>query len=150
LEDLLKPKCFKAGYWTNYKIYNFKDSSIGKQEFWQHPSCFKAGCGRSMLLLYCTWTIKFSIVSPKKYYYLTTCCKYWTTGISIKILELQFLIRRKIQSNLCINGTHRNLKMFNKISDTSWWSVLLVEGNRSTRRKPQTCHKSLINFIDIL
>jgi hypothetical protein len=29
----------------------------------------------------------------------------------------------------------------------SWWSVLLVEENGVTRRKPLTCHKSLINFI---
>jgi len=36
---------------------------------------------------------------------------------------------------------------FNNISVTSWRSVLLVEENRSTRRNPPTCRKSLTNFI---
>ena len=36
---------------------------------------------------------------------------------------------------------------FNNISVISWWSVLLVEQNRSTRRKLSTCRKSLTNFI---
>ena len=36
---------------------------------------------------------------------------------------------------------------FNTISANSWQSVLLVEVNRSIRRKPPTCHKSLTNFI---
>ena len=36
---------------------------------------------------------------------------------------------------------------FNNISVVSWWSVLLVEENRSTRRKPPTCRKSLTSFI---
>ena len=36
---------------------------------------------------------------------------------------------------------------FNNISVISWWSVLLVEETRSTRRKPQNCCKSLTNFI---
>jgi hypothetical protein len=36
---------------------------------------------------------------------------------------------------------------FNTISANSWQSVLLVEVNRSIRRKPPTCHKSLPNFI---
>jgi len=36
---------------------------------------------------------------------------------------------------------------FNNISGISWWSVLVGGGNRRTRRKPPTCHKSLSNFI---
>ena len=36
---------------------------------------------------------------------------------------------------------------FNNISVMSWRSVLLVEETKSTRRKPQTCRKSLTNFI---
>ena len=36
---------------------------------------------------------------------------------------------------------------FNNISVISWQSVLLLGGNRSTRRKPPTCRKSLTNFI---
>jgi len=36
---------------------------------------------------------------------------------------------------------------FNNISAISWRSVLFGGGNRSTRRKPPTCHKSLTNFI---
>ena len=36
---------------------------------------------------------------------------------------------------------------FNNISVISWQSVILVGGNRSTLRKPPTCHKSLTNFI---
>ena len=36
---------------------------------------------------------------------------------------------------------------FNNISVISWWSVLLVEQNRSTRRKLSTYRKSLTNFI---
>jgi hypothetical protein len=31
---------------------------------------------------------------------------------------------------------------FNTISVISWMSVLLVEENRSTQRKPASCHKS--------
>jgi hypothetical protein len=45
---------------------------------------------------------------------------------------------------------------FNNISDISWRSVLLVEypekgseGNRSARRKPPICRKSLTNFITL-
>jgi len=36
---------------------------------------------------------------------------------------------------------------FNNISIISWWSFLLGGGNRSTRRKLPTCHRSLANFI---
>ena len=36
---------------------------------------------------------------------------------------------------------------FNNISAISWRSVLLVGGNRNTRRKLLTCCKSLTNFI---
>jgi hypothetical protein len=36
---------------------------------------------------------------------------------------------------------------FNNISVILWRSVFFVAWNRSTRRKPTTCHKSLINFI---
>jgi hypothetical protein len=39
---------------------------------------------------------------------------------------------------------------FNNISVISWWSVLFGRGNRSTRRKPPTCHKSLTNFISVI
>jgi len=36
---------------------------------------------------------------------------------------------------------------FNNISAISWRSIVLVEENRSSRGKPPTCRKSLINFI---
>jgi hypothetical protein len=36
---------------------------------------------------------------------------------------------------------------FNNILAISWWSVVLLGGNRSTRTKPPTCRKSLTNFI---
>jgi hypothetical protein len=36
---------------------------------------------------------------------------------------------------------------FNNISVISWQSVLLMEENGVPGKKPQTCHKSLINFI---
>ena len=36
---------------------------------------------------------------------------------------------------------------FKNISLISWWSVFIGGGNRSTQRKPQTCRKSLTNFI---
>jgi len=36
---------------------------------------------------------------------------------------------------------------FNNISVILWQSVLLGGGNRSTRRKPPTCRKSVTNFI---
>jgi len=36
---------------------------------------------------------------------------------------------------------------FNNIPVISWGSALLVEENRSTRRKPPTCRKSLTNCI---
>ena len=36
---------------------------------------------------------------------------------------------------------------FNNISVISWRSVFIGGGNRSTRRKPLTCRKSLTNFI---
>jgi len=36
---------------------------------------------------------------------------------------------------------------FNNISVISWRSILIGGGNRSTRRKPPICHKSLTNFI---
>jgi len=36
---------------------------------------------------------------------------------------------------------------FNNISVISWLSVLFGGGNRSTRRKPLICRKSLTNFI---
>ena len=36
---------------------------------------------------------------------------------------------------------------FNNISVKSWRSVLFGGWNRSTRRKPPTCYKSLTNFI---
>jgi hypothetical protein len=35
----------------------------------------------------------------------------------------------------------------NNISIISWQSVLLVDETGVARRKPPTCHKSLINFI---
>jgi hypothetical protein len=35
----------------------------------------------------------------------------------------------------------------NNISTISWWSILLVEEIAVPGRKPQTCHKSLTNFI---
>jgi hypothetical protein len=38
---------------------------------------------------------------------------------------------------------------FNNISVMSWQSVLLVEEKWSTQRKPQTCRKSLTNFITL-
>ena len=37
--------------------------------------------------------------------------------------------------------------IFNNISFISWQSVLSVEVNRSTRRNPRTCRRSLTNFI---
>jgi hypothetical protein len=36
---------------------------------------------------------------------------------------------------------------FNNISVISWRPVFIGGGNRSTRRKPPTCRKSLTNFI---
>jgi hypothetical protein len=42
---------------------------------------------------------------------------------------------------MVLNGT------FNNISVISWPSVLLMEENRSTWRKPLTCRKSLTNLI---
>jgi len=38
---------------------------------------------------------------------------------------------------------------FNNIAVISWRSILLVEetGILTSQRKPQTCHKSLTNFI---
>jgi hypothetical protein len=36
---------------------------------------------------------------------------------------------------------------FHNILAISWRSVLLVDETRSTHRKPQTCRKSLTNFI---
>ena len=36
---------------------------------------------------------------------------------------------------------------FNNISVISWRSIIIGGGNRSTRRKPSTCRKSLTNFI---
>jgi hypothetical protein len=38
---------------------------------------------------------------------------------------------------------------FNNISVISWLSVLLVDEIKSNQRKPQTCHKSLTNFITV-
>jgi hypothetical protein len=40
---------------------------------------------------------------------------------------------------------------FNNISVISWWSVLLVEGNRNTWRKPLTCaFVQLVNIFNCL
>ena len=36
---------------------------------------------------------------------------------------------------------------FNNISVISWQSFFVCEENQSPKRKPQTCHKSLTNFI---
>jgi len=45
--------------------------------------------------------------------------------------------------DICIG----EIMVFNSISVILWRSVLLVEETRSTRSKPPTCHKSLINLI---
>jgi hypothetical protein len=52
--------------------------------------------------------------------------------------------------NLYVKGEVRVMVFnttFNNISVKSRRSVLLDAGNRSTRRKATTCHKSLTNFI---
>ena len=53
------------------------------------------------------------------------------------LYDLLMIINYKIM----VNGT------FNYISVISWRSVLLMEENKSTQRKPPTCRKSLTNFI---
>jgi len=55
-------------------------------------------------------------------------------------------IEKNISSNYQYDGFMVFNATFNNISAILWWSVLLVE-ETEVPKKPQTCHKSLTNFI---
>jgi len=59
-------------------------------------------------------------------------------------LENVYGYEKKRVRFMVFNATFNNT--FNNISVISWWSVLLVEKNRGTRRTPLTYRKSQTNF----